>query len=74
MFRVSSAGIRDVVAEKHEKIASEIIEIIAKKAKKMANETMEAFDKVNMQIESSPKDIEELSRIKDFMSQVPNEI
>ena len=51
-----------------------MIELIAKTAKKMANDTMESFDQVNLRVESQPKDIEELSSIKDFMASVPNEI
>ena len=51
-----------------------MIELIAKTAKKMATNTMEQFDNVNLRIESQPKDIEELSGIKDFMQSVPNEI
>lgn len=33
----------------------------------MANETMEAFDKLNLAIETAPKDIEDLSEIKEKM-------
>jgi len=52
MFRVNCRGIRDIIADKHTKIANEIIELISKKAKKMANETMDAFDRLNLVIES----------------------
>ena len=74
MFRVNCRGIRDIIADKHTKIANEIIELIAKKAKKMANETMNSFDELNLAIESAPKDIEDLSAIKDQMSSAPQEI
>jgi dynein heavy chain len=39
-----------------------------------ANELLEAFEKMNNKIESAPKDIEELTSIKDYMTAVPNEI
>lgn len=74
MFLVNCRKVRDIVAEKHTKIADQMIEIIAKAAKKMANDTMEGFDQVNLRVESQPKDIEELSSIKDYMAGVPNEI
>ncbi len=32
------------------------------------------FEKINMKIESHPKDIEELTALKDYMTGVPNEI
>lgn len=44
MFLVNCRKVRDIVAEKHTKIADQMIEIIAKAAKKMANDTMEGFD------------------------------
>lgn len=40
-------------------------------AKRMANNTIEAFYKINDRINTTPKDIEELSQIKDFMMAVP---
>lgn len=40
----------------------------------MANSTIEAFYKINDKINSTPKDIEELSAVKDFMASVPNEV
>ena len=74
MFLVNCRKIRDQVCEKHTQIANDMIELIAKQAKRMATDTMEAFDHVNMKVESQPKDIEELSGIRDFMAGVPNEI
>lgn len=74
MFRVNCRGIRDIIADKHTKIADEIIELISKKAKKMANETMDSFDRLNLAIESAPKDIEDLASIKDQMGSAPGEI
>jgi hypothetical protein len=74
MFKVNCRGIRDIIAAKHEKIAVELIELISKKAKVMANGTMDAFDRLNLAIESSPKDIEELSAIRETMAQAPGEI
>ena len=35
---------------------------------------MEVFEQMNMKIETSPKDIEELTSIKEYMATVPNEI
>ena len=74
MYKVNCRGIRDIIADKHTKIANEIIELISKKAKKMANETMDAFDRLNLAIESAPKDIEDLASIKEQMSAAPGEI
>mmetsp|Transcript_9535 Transcript_9535/g.9123 ORF Transcript_9535/g.9123 Transcript_9535/m.9123 type:complete len:110 (-) Transcript_9535:2427-2756(-) len=40
----------------------------------MANELLDIFEKMDMKIQSAPKDIEELTSIKDFMANVPMEI
>jgi hypothetical protein len=74
MFKVSCKEIRSTLAQKHQKIADDEIELIAKRAKQQANEIIESFEKMNMKIESSPKDIEELTSIKDYMIAVPFEI
>jgi len=73
-FKINCKEIRNTLANKHASIAAEQIELIAKMAKRMSNQTMEDFDKINLKIESTPKDIEELSTIKEFMENVPNEI
>ena len=39
-----------------------------------ANDILEIFEKMINKIESAPKDIEELTSIKDYMASVPNEI
>lgn len=74
IFKISCREIRSTLALKHEKIAQNEIELIAKQAKQRANELIESFDKMIMKIESQPKDIEELTSIKDYMAAVPNEI
>ena len=74
MFKVSCREIRATLAQKHTKIANDQIELIAKRAKILANEALEGFEKMNNKVESAPKDIEELTSIKDYMAQVPNEI
>ena len=43
-------------------------------AKSTANNILSLFEKMNMRCEIHPKDIEELTTLKDYMSSVPNEI
>ena len=62
------------MAEKHTKIAEQEIELIGKRAKKQANDLIDIFEKMDMKICSSPKDIEELTALKDYMSAIPNEL
>jgi len=48
--------------------------LIAKIAKATSNKILEEFEKSNIKVESVPKNIEELSQIKDFMQALPKEL
>ncbi len=74
IFKVSCKEIRNKLAQKHIKIAQDEIELIAKWAKINANNLIGHFEKMNLKIEGHPKDIEELTALKDYMVSVPNEI
>jgi hypothetical protein len=74
IFRVSCKEIRNKLVEKHLKIAKDEVDLIAKRAKITANELLAAFEKMSMKIESHPKDIEELTNLKDYMAAIPNDI
>lgn len=74
IFKVSCKEIRNKLAQKHIQIAQDEIELIAKWAKINANNIIAVFEKMNLKIEGHPKDIEELTALKDYMGSVPNEI
>ena len=74
MFNVSCREMRDALAGKHRRIAEEEILLIAKVARNKTQEILEKFEKIHMKIESVPKDIEELTSIKEFMGTLPKEI
>lgn len=74
MFKVNCKEIRNKLVDKHLKIAKDEIELIAKRAKQSSIELLQSFEKINNKIESHPKDIEELTALKDYMNSVPNEI
>jgi dynein heavy chain len=61
IFRVSCREFRNRLVDKHLKIAKDEIDLIAKRAKIVANEILANFDKINIKIEGTPKDIEELT-------------
>ena len=74
MFQIDCKSIRTTLAEKHLKIAKAEVELIAKQARLNANKIMLEFDNKDLKIIAVPLNIEELSEIKTYMSQVPNEI
>lgn len=67
-FKISTKVIRDELAEKHKKIAEDEIILISKIADRTSNELLAQFDEYNIQVEQTPKNIEELSAIKDIMN------
>jgi len=74
MFQIDCKSIRTTLADKHLKIAKAEVELIAKQAKIISNRIMAEFDTKDLKIIAVPNNIEELSEIKAYMAQVPNEI
>lgn len=74
VFKISTKVIRDMLAAKHAKIANEQIELIAKIGKATSDKLLEEFEKSNSKVEGVPKNIEELSSIKDYMNALPKEL
>lgn len=71
---MSTKVIRDELAFKHRQIAEAEIELIAKIAQATSNKLLKDFELSNIQVEQVPKNIEELSQIKDIMSCLPGEM
>lgn len=71
IFVISTKVIRDMLAQKHRKIANEQIELIGKIAQASAAKINATFDDYGVTVERIPKDIEQLSEIKDFMAALP---
>jgi dynein heavy chain len=74
MFQIDCKSIRTTLADKHLKIAKAEVELIAKQAKITSNKIMAEFDTKDLKIIAVPNNIEELSEIKSYMGQVPQEI
>ena len=74
MFKIDCKEIKETLSHKHTYIAEAVTKLIANRAKNTANEIIDNFEKMNMKMETTPKDIEELSAIKDYMAGVPKDI
>jgi len=74
VFQISTKVIRDMLAAKHRKIANEMIELIAKIGKQTSNSILEDFEASNTKVEGAPKNIEELSAIREFMENLPKDL
>lgn len=74
VFKISTKVIRDNLAAKHRKIAEAQIELIAKIAKETSNKLLKEFELANIKVEGVPKNIEDLSNIKEYMAGLPGEM
>jgi len=63
-----------MLSAKHSKIAQAQIELIGKWAKWTSNNILEEFEKFNIKVESVPRNIEELTALKEFMNNLPKEL
>lgn len=60
-----------MLASKHKKIAQDQIELISKIAKATSNKILKDFELANIKVEGIPKNIEELSSIRQYMQGLP---
>lgn len=74
MFKIDCKEIKETLSHKHTYIAEAVTKLIANRAKANANEIISSFEQMNMKMETTPKDIEELSAIKEYMAGVPKDI
>jgi dynein heavy chain len=74
VFKISTVVIRDMLCAKHTKIAGEMIELIAKIAKATSDHILEDFEVSNLKVEAVPKNIVEMSAVKDYMDALPREL
>ena len=73
-FKIHTNTLRDLMCAKHNKIADEMIELIAKITKQTSNKILKDFELRNIKVEGTPKGIEELSELKDYMNGLPMEL
>jgi dynein heavy chain len=73
-FEVHCKEVRSTLAGKHINFVKYLIEMIAQKARDGTVKMLEEFRKMHREISKPPKDIEELTEIKDYISRVPVEI
>ena len=73
-FEVHCKEVRSTLAGKHITFVKHLIEMIAQKARDATLKMLEEFRKMHREISKPPKDIEELTEIKDYISRVPAEI
>ena len=73
-FEVHCKEVRNTLAGKHISFVKHLIEMIAQKSRDATVKMLEEFRKMHREISRPPKDIEELTEIKDYISRIPAEL
>lgn len=73
-FEVHCKEVRNTLAGRHTLFVKQITELIALRSRDKNATLLENFRKMHREINKPPKDIEELTEIKDLISRVPMEI
>ena len=73
-FLVGCKELRTYLAGKHSTIADSMLELIAQRTRDGNNTLQDYFKDLFKQISKPPKDIEELTAVKELMARVPQEL
>ncbi len=71
IFQINCKDIRNMYVGKHTQIIDKEIKLIAQKAKEMNYNLSTKFDEINERIRRVPKNIEELTDTKKYISEIP---
>jgi len=73
-FEVDCKEIRNQLCSKHKDIAQMLKDLISDIAKRKKEEIQKEFNTIVERLSSTPKDIEELCDLRDFMNSIPDEM
>jgi len=73
-FQIHCKEARATLAGKHAKFVTALTELIAQRARDDNLKLLESFREMHKELNKVPKDIDELTKIKDLMGRVPIEI
>lgn len=71
IFQINCKDIRNMYVGKHTQIIDKEIKLIAQKAKELNYNLSTKFDEINERIRRVPKNIEELTETKKYISEIP---
>jgi dynein heavy chain len=71
IFQINCKDIRNMYVGKHASIIEKEIKLIAQKAKEMNYSLSTKFDEINERIRRPPKNIEDLTETRKYISEIP---
>eukprot|EP00930_Biecheleria_cincta_P014239 TRINITY_DN1233_c0_g1_i1.p1 TRINITY_DN1233_c0_g1~~TRINITY_DN1233_c0_g1_i1.p1 ORF type:complete len:4262 (-),score=887.85 TRINITY_DN1233_c0_g1_i1:333-13118(-) len=74
LFEVSCVEVRKVLAGKHKKIQDLLLDMLLTRFRDNSQETCDAFAGIFARLRKAPKDIEEVTSMREFIATIPGEI
>ena len=71
VFEINCKEIKEFLSEKYQTLTKNLIDMIAKKAKSDSQTIFNTFQQMEMRLKEKPQDIEKLTDIKDYISNMP---
>jgi dynein heavy chain len=71
IFQINCKDIRNLYVGKHSQIIDKEVKLIGQKAKELNYNLSTKFDEINERIRRVPKNIEELTETKKYISEIP---
>lgn len=65
---------KEFLSEKYQNLQKNLIDMIAKKAKSEAQTIFNSFQQMELKLKESPKDIEKLTEIREYIANLPSEL
>lgn len=65
---------KEYLSEKYQTLTKNLIDMIAKKAKAESQTIFNSFQMMELKLKESPKDIEKLTDLKDYIANIPMEM
>ena len=73
-FVVSCKDLLHILITKYETLQKNLTDLIAKRARESTQAIFIQFNQIQAQVKTTPKDIEGLTRLKEYISDIPNKI
>ncbi|CAD7943415.1 unnamed protein product [Amoebophrya sp. A25] len=74
LYEISVKEARNLFAKKHNTVAAELVKLVDKRYREMTESLLTQYTKIKIALKKPPKDVEELTEIKEYMETVPGEL
>ena len=73
-FKIQCNDLFNYMTEKFSTLQKQLIQLIAKKGRETSSQIFNSFEVIKQKLKETPVDIEKLTELKDYMTNLPNEL